>query len=257
MLYVYGIVGAPSFETIPGEGHEADDIVPVTCGAFAAAVSALSSRIIAATPQSVWRHERVLEHLMQDYTVLPLRFGTISPDTDALEALLLHSTSEILSDLERVRDKVEIALRIAAGKQSVESPGIYPERGRVPYPQPTQAVPPLLAAANDREPAGRGAAYLRARLQHHHGETAREDGAKRLAQLLRQSLDTVLQDVVCTPADASESYRISCLVERVRVPAFADALARFRADHPQLDVTCTGPWPPYSFMAAAPLAGRS
>jgi hypothetical protein len=45
------------------------------------------------------------------------------------------------------------------------------------------------------------------------------------------------------------------LVERDRVPAFADALERFRDDHPQFDVTCTGPWPPYSFVAAAPLSG--
>ena len=65
MLYVYGIVDSHRFETIPGEGHEAGDIVSVSCGAFAAAVSSLSSRIIAATPQNVWRHERVLERLMQ------------------------------------------------------------------------------------------------------------------------------------------------------------------------------------------------
>ena len=247
MLYVYGIVDAPCFETLPGEGHEAGDIVPVACGEFAAAVSTMPFRIIAATPQSVWRHERVLERLMQDHTVLPLRFGTISPDAEALRELLLYSAKEISGNLERVRGKVEIALRIADGSRSIE----------VPSPQPAQALPPLSAAANDHAPVGRGAAYLRARLQHHHGELAREDSAKRLGQLLRRNLDAVLQDVVCSPpADAAASYRISCLVERDRVRAFADALDRFRADHPQLDVTCTGPWPPYSFMAAAPLAGR-
>jgi hypothetical protein len=256
MLYVYGIVDTQRFETIPGEGHEAGDIVSVSCGAFAAAVSSLSSRIIAATPQNVWRHERVLERLMQNHTVLPLRFGTICPDADALREFLVHSTSDLLNDLERVRGKVEIALRIVDGDRYVKLPDERPEVDCVPTRQPAEAVPVILVASNDDEPVGRGAAYLRARLQHHHDEIAREDSAKRLGELLRQQLDAVLKDVVCAPpADASAGYRASCLVERDRVPAFADALERFRGDHPQFDVTCTGPWPPYSFVAAAPLAG--
>ena len=193
---------------------------------------------------------------MQDHTVLPLRFGTICPDADALREILLLSTNELLNDLERVRGKVEIALRIADGDRSAELPDKTLERDHVPSRQPAEAVRAILVASNDDEPSGRGAAYLRARLQHHHSEMAREDSAKRLGQLLRQNLDAVLKDVVCAPpADASAGYRISCLVERDRVPAFADALIRFRADHPQFDVTCTGPWPPYSFVAAAPLSG--
>jgi hypothetical protein len=255
MLYVYGIVDSQRFETIPGEGHEAGDIVSVSCGAFAAAVSVLSSRIIAATPQNVWRHERILERLMRDHTVLPLRFGTICPDPESLREFLVHSTNELLNDLERVRGKVEIALRIVDGDRSAPLPGEGP-RILTTNHQVADAIPDIFDASNDDEPVGRGAAYLRARLQHHHNEIAREGSAERLGQLLRQQLDTVLEDVVCAPpADASTGYRISCLVERDRVPAFADALERFRGDHPQFDVTCTGPWPPYSFVAAAPLSG--
>ena len=251
MLYVYGIVDSGGFETIPGEGHEAGDIVSVSCGAFAAAVSVYSTRTIEATVQNVWRHERILERLMQDHTVLPLRFGTICPDADALREFLVHSTNELLNDLGRVRGKVELALRIVDDNRGVELPGEFP---RIPTRQP---VPAKLAASNDDEPAGRGATYLRAILKQHHGELAREDYGTRLGQMLRQQLDTVLDDVVCiTPPDSSAGYRVSCLVERDRVPAFADALERFRGNHPRFDVTCTGPWPPYSFVAAAPLAGR-
>ncbi|MGA7674196.1 MAG: GvpL/GvpF family gas vesicle protein [Rhizomicrobium sp.] len=253
MLYVYGIVDSHCFEIIPNEGHEANDIVPVLCGAFVAAVSVLSARTIEATPQNVWRHERVLERLMQDHTVLPLRFGTICPDADALREFLVHSTNELLNDLERVRGKVEIALRIVDDDRSVELPGGY-LRDCVPTRQTAEAVPGK--ASNDDELVGRGAAYLRARLRHHHGEMAREDSGKRLGRMLRQHLDAVLKDVVCAmPADASAGYLVSCLVERDRVSAFADALDRFRGDHPRFDVSCTGPWPPYSFVAAAPLSG--
>jgi len=251
MLYVYGIVDSHGFETICGEGHEAGDIVSLSCGAFAAAVSVYSVRTIEATPQNVWHHERILERLMQDHTVLPLRFGTICPDADALREFLVHSTNELLNDLERVRGKVELALRIMDDNRGVELPGVFP---RAPNRQPSNAVPGSLKASNDDEPVGRGAAYLRAILRQHRGELAREDCGKQMGQMLRRRLDTVLQDVVCTaPADTSAGYRVSCLVERDRVPAFADALEHFREDHPRFAVTCTGPWPPYSFVAAEPL----
>jgi hypothetical protein len=255
MLYVYGIVDSHRFETLPGEGHEAGDVVSVSCGTFAAAVSGLSSRIIAAMPHNVWRHERVLERLMQDHTVLPLRFGTICPNADTLREFLGPLTNDLLNDLERVRGKVELALRIVDGNRSIplRATGL---RVLTTDHQVATALHSLIGTSNDDEPTGRGAAYLRARMRHHHNEIAREDSAKQLGQLLRQKLDAVLKDIVCAPpADASAGYRASCLVERDLVPAFADALERFRVDHPQFEVTCTGPWPPYSFVAAAPLSG--
>jgi len=258
MLYVYAIVDSHRFETIPGEGHDAGDVVPLPCGAFAAAVSVISTRTIEATSQSVWRHERVLERLMQDHTVLPLRFGTICPDAEALREFLVQSTDELLSDLGRVRGKVEIALRIVDDDRNVEAPSECLERGRFPATNRQGGGVVAGEAPNEAKPAGRGSAYLRARLQRLHGDMAKEDGAKRLEQLLRQRLDAVLKDVTCAPpADASAGYHVSCLVERDRVAAFADALDRFRGDHPQFDVSCTGPWAPYSFVAAAPISGRT
>lgn len=258
MLYVYAIVDSHRFETIPGEGHEAGDVAPLPCGAFAAAVSVISAGTIEATPQSVWRHERVLERLMQDHAVLPLRFGAICRDADALREYLPYSADGHRNDLERVRGKVEIALRIVEDDRHVELPGGCLERDRVRATnrQTEKAVPGILDASNDDKPAGRGAAYLRARLQRLHGDMAKEDRAKRFGRMLRRELDAVLNDVVCAPpADASAGYHVSCLVERGRVAAFADALDRFRGDHPQFEVSCTGPWAPYSFVAAAPLCG--
>jgi len=254
MLYVYGIVDCDRFETISSEGQEAGEVVSLSCGAFAAAVSVISACTIEATQQNVWRHERVLERLMRHYTVLPLRFGTICPDTDALREFLLLSADDFLENLGRVRGKVEIALRIVDDNISAPLPGEGP-RVLTANHQFADTHSGPFNASNDDEPAGRGAAYLRARLQHHHNESAREAGGQRLAQMLRQQLDTLLDDVVCAaPADAATGYRVSCLVERVRVSEFSDALGQFRADYPRFAVTCTGPWPPYSFVTARPLA---
>ncbi|MDE2135329.1 MAG: GvpL/GvpF family gas vesicle protein [Alphaproteobacteria bacterium] len=241
MLHVYAIVDSVRFGIIPGEGHEAGDIVPAPCGAFAAAVSASSAGAIAPTPQNVWRHERVLERLMRDHTVLPLRFGTICRDADALKEYVLGSADLYRNDLGRVRGKVEIALRIA---------------DRVPSVQTGEPVAAEPDAANDHEPAGRGAAYLRTRLQRLRNDTAREGRGKELEQLLRRHLGALLKDVLCAPrADSAAGYAVSCLVERDGVAAFSGALNGFRGKHPQFEITCTGPWAPYSFVAMPPFSG--
>jgi hypothetical protein len=243
MLYVYAIVDSHRFEAIPGEGHEGGDVVPVRSGALAAAVSQLSGCAIEATPQRVWRHERVVQRLMRDHAVLPLRFGTICRDADALRECLLCSAGGFVDDFARVRGKVELALRIAEDGRDGELPG-----GCTP-------VPGILERPGDGEPAGRGWAHLRARRQALHGEMAREDRASRMRELLRRDFDALLSGVVCAaPADSSASLLVSCLVERVRVAAFADALDRFRRDHPRFEIGCTGPWAPYSFVAAPPVS---
>jgi hypothetical protein len=253
MLYVYGIVDAHDFDAIPGEGHEAGDIVPVPCNGFAAAVSAWSACTIEATPQGVWRHERVLERLMQDHAVLPLRFGTICRNADVLRESLPYSADGFKRDLERVRGKVEIALRVTEDDSRTESPGGYAKHDCMPTlsGQNGGGAPNLPNASNSGETTGRGTAHLRAILQRHHNEMTREDDGMRLGLLLRQHLGAVLSDVVCgARADASARFLVSCLVKRGQIAAFADALDRFRAGYPQFEITSTGPWAPYSFVAA-------
>ena len=145
MLYVYGIIASRRLEAILGEGHDGSDVVTIPYGSVAAAVSFLPPSTIAASPQNVWRHERVLERLMHAHAVLPLRFGTTCHSVDALGDALLCSSDELRRDLERVRGKVEMALRI------VDSLGERHNRnleGR--YVAPAEGA------------AGPGAAYLRA-----------------------------------------------------------------------------------------------
>ena len=67
---------------------------------------------------------------MQDHTVLPLRFGTICPNADALREFLVHSTNELLNDLGRVHGKVELALRIVDDNKSAQLPGEGPRSER-------------------------------------------------------------------------------------------------------------------------------
>jgi gas vesicle protein GvpL/GvpF len=60
------------------------------------------------TPEALRRHETVVEGLMGDGPLLPMRFGSV---TDDVAGLLAAREEELLAALERVRGAVELGVR--------------------------------------------------------------------------------------------------------------------------------------------------
>jgi len=232
-LYVYGIVGSPSFDAALS-GHEEAGVFAVPCGDLAAAVSELS-RDVAPEPQNVWRHEQVLEALMQQHAVLPLRFGTHVARRDALCDALRRIRPALTRDLERLSGRVEFALRVTN----------------------VGANDNLVLAAGSKvdgaQPLRPGTGYLRARAELLRERTVREAAARRIEAMLRQHLDPSAEDAVWELAEGqAKTLTASYLVERAHISRFVDAIDHVRDRHLELDVTCTGPWAPYSFVTVRP-----
>jgi Gas vesicle synthesis protein GvpL/GvpF len=63
---------------------------------------------------SLWAHERVVEAVQAQRAVLPVRFGTREPDEAGVRAGLASRREPLLAALERVRGRVELAVRATA-----------------------------------------------------------------------------------------------------------------------------------------------
>jgi hypothetical protein len=232
MLYVYGIVDSASLAGTPPKGHDGASVFAVPCGDCAAAASNLLGGTIAPRPRSVCLHEHVLHALMRRHAVLPLRFATIAPDASTLRNRLGPMHGALVADLRRLRGKVEFALRIT----NIRADG----------PRPGHAAGES-AAARTLPP---GTRYLRARAECWRERIAGEDAARCTERVLRRHLDPAAENAVWGLATRSASLVASYLVERNEVPSFLATVADVRARHPTLDVSCTGPWAPYSFVTA-------
>jgi hypothetical protein len=79
------------------------------------------------TPEVLWRHDALLEELMQERDLLPVRFGTLVADEQAVARAVAERSQELLAQLEHVRGAVELALRVNPTEQ--EPPG-EPGTGR-------------------------------------------------------------------------------------------------------------------------------
>jgi Gas vesicle synthesis protein GvpL/GvpF len=81
------------------------------------------------TPDALWRHEEVVEALMEERDLLPVRFGTLVPDEDAAARAVAQRRAELAASLDRVRGAVELALR-AHPREPEEGAPLRGESGR-------------------------------------------------------------------------------------------------------------------------------
>jgi hypothetical protein len=177
---------------------------------------------------ALWAHERVVELLMGERAVLPMRFGSkLAGEVPLRRALATHNT-ELLGALARVRGMVELAVR---AMREVERAGSGEAAGAGAAAGPEAA-----------EGSQSGRDYLRAKLELRDRE---------------QAVGATLHGPLCALAVAAKRRRglapgellhAAYLVERPTVAKFRAAAQRLQREHRDVAVLCTGPWPPYSFV---------
>ena len=203
MIRVYGICDRPE---LPAPPH----LDALREGELVAVFSRHALPVAEPSPEALWAHERAVEALMADRTVLPMRFGSEVLDVEELQRVLATEQASFLAALARVRGRVELSVRAVA---------LDAEPARVPV------------AASGRD-------YLLTRLS--------ED---RRASSLHVGLAAFAADARRQAArGADELLRGAYLVERPAVPRFRAAVEDVQAAHPDIAMLCTGPWPPYSFV---------
>ena len=165
------------------------------------------------TGEALWRHEAVVEALMADRDLLPVRYGTRLDDEAAVARTVAERCDDLAAALDRVRGAVELSLRVlAAGERT-----------------------------DPAAPHAGGAEYLRAK--------ARSAGARAgVVRSVHEPLTVFARaSVQRAPQGPFELLRAAYLIDRGVVAAFARHVARLQDRAPELRLLCTGPWPPYSF----------
>jgi hypothetical protein len=195
-------------------GPELPNVAPlraVATGRLAAVVAPATGAEVSA--EALWRHEEVVEALMRDRDLLPVRYGTRFDDEQAVAEAVDSRRGELSAALERVRGAVELALRVHTTELATDS------------------------VSRDVS----GAEYLRAKAR---DAAMHEHAVRRVHEPLSGLARASVQRPGRTPP---ELLRAAYLVDRDGLEHFAPRIARLQETQPQLRLLCTGPWPPYSF----------
>jgi hypothetical protein len=239
-IYVYGVMRAADAGAPAETGIVDAPIELVEHGPLAAVVSPVEEGAVRGRAQQLTAHTEVLRSAMRGGTVLPMRFGVLMPDSDAVRRDLLEARGPQLGEMLGALD----------GRAEMTVTAVYREDVLL------------------REVVGgnREIAALRERVRGK-PEAATYFDRVRLGELVAHAVDAVraadqaavIEElrpfaVALTPSDPlHERMAVNCafLVEQDALGDFDAAVERVSAERAErMQFKLTGPLPPFSFVGA-------
>jgi hypothetical protein len=179
-------------------------------------------------------HEAVLQRLLPVATVVPLRFGSIHRDRNAVRDFVASRRGSFADMLARVSGRVEIGVKVWGSAGGGGAQADRPATGREYLEQQKAA----------RERAAAAAVRLDERLRDVHRRLLARAEAGALNRPQPREL---------TGSDREMLVNAAYLVE-AGDDALVSEVARLRDENPDLTFDVTGPWAPYNFVDAGDAA---
>lgn len=189
-------------------------------------------------------HEDVIDRLMQDTTVVPLKFGTILKDETAATQMLREQKEKFQNLLAKFTGKVEWGVKVYANKQALVK-------------HLMQSEPRFISLQEKRATLSKGAAYL---LDKKMEAEVKDAVATQLAQITERifqelgknafeaKLNTLLPQKL-TGKKQEMILHAAYLIEREKEALFRQQGGNFIEEYKfmELELEFSGPWPPYNF----------
>ncbi|MFE9053437.1 GvpL/GvpF family gas vesicle protein [Streptomyces mutabilis] len=238
--YVYGItaVSHPSLpEGLTGVGDPPGRVRVLKEGELAAVVSDAPEGL-RPKRRELLAHQNVLSEVGAAGCVLPMRFGSIAPDDDAVTSVLAERAEHYRERLGALDGRVEYNIKANHVEEAVlhhvmaENPEIRAlaeanrQQGGGSYENKIQLGEMVAAAVKDKEAQD--------------------------ATTLERALEPAADAVSAGPESTGWLANVSFLVNRESAEEFLAAVERARRDMPHLEVRVNGPLPPYSFVEPGP-----
>ncbi len=235
--YLYAIADANTQQTWSATGVNGRPVYLVPQGAIAAVVSDITERRIRPERRNLVAHHAVVKNLMEASTVLPVAFGTIAGGQKAVLKILKDHGSAFASQLDHVRGRVEMGLRV-----SWDVPNIF-EYFVARHPDLAELRDSIVgsqrhASQDDKIELGRMFDHLLAE--------DREQHAEAVADVLAPCCDEIRRNPT---RNEREVMHLACLVRREDRARFEDAIfeAAKRFDN-NFAFDFNGPWAPHHFV---------
>jgi hypothetical protein len=111
-VYLYGIIDSSDQVKESIYGLEGTNVYNIPFCDIGAVVSEISRPIQDVTEGAVLKHEAVVEKLMANFTVLPVRFQTIIDGRDSLLSMMQSYYKDFKDNMERLYNKLEFGIKV-------------------------------------------------------------------------------------------------------------------------------------------------
>ncbi|MGA4838704.1 GvpL/GvpF family gas vesicle protein [Streptomyces sp. G45] len=238
--YIYGIADTAHPALPDGMGGIGDPQRPVRVlrhGGLAALVSD-SPDDLRPKRRDLLAHQSVLDEAGAGGPVLPMRFGSLAHDDQA-----------VLDVLDELADHYQERLRALEGRAEYNVKAAHDEQAVLHKVLSENAE--LRAVAEANRAAGGGTYEQKLRLGEQLTEAVRAREAVDAAAV-REALEPCADAASTGPEGTGWLANVSFLVRRDTADSFVAAVEKLRKEQPHLDVRVHGPLPPYSFVDPGP-----
>jgi len=239
MIYCYCIID--SNRPLVGKiaGLEEAPVYNIPYHEMGLIVSSLKEEIKGITEDRVLIHERVVESLMGNYTVLPMRFITVFKNRDGALSLMRDHYIDFKNNILRLRNKVEYGIRVIWSGDLVRE-GIARK-----LEEETEQL-----SISGNTPAKN---YLKKKLKEYRINTKFKEEAEENITLIDNLFQNLAAEKKLEKLKSNDLLLSACyLVEKNRQSQFKETFEKLKNTHTHLKYLFSGPWPPYNFIKLTP-----
>ena len=185
-----------------------------------------AKRLVGAEGQTAAReHARVISGCFARSTVLPFRFGTTFEDDDALRRSVRSNQRHFMANVDRLRGKAEMHLKVVVDDICPESRGVV---------QPHQAA---------------GSEYLSHLRESATRQRERQSRARALSLQMHRMFLPIAEEITCKRMDSGKMLLdIAHLVDKKTVERYQNKYTSATLQLKDCAMQLSGPWPPYHFV---------
>jgi hypothetical protein len=221
------------------KGISGVDLYAVSMDEISVIVSDIKRTDLIADRSNAIEYAGVIETLAQQFTLLPVRFGSVMESTDAIIKMLGRNYHEIQQNLQKVENKVEFGLKVFCDSEKL----MAELRAKSEADTKTPAKPaPEIKNSVYRD-------WVNNKLKEH-----------RLEELLLTYVDSVIAEITgyLTRLNTVNKFKKMAtvtniidavfLLEKDKKDGLINAVKDFQNRYAGLHLMLTGPWPPYNFV---------
>jgi hypothetical protein len=215
------------------------DLYTVSFSDIAAVVSDVERANLITDKKNAIEYAGVIETLSQQFTLLPVRFGSILESNDALMKMLERNYNEIKNNLQKVENKFEFGLKVFCDSEKLMAE----------LKSQSEAV----ANTSDKPAPESNNSVFRDWVNKKLKEHRLEESLLSYVDLVIATLKEHLVRLNAVNKFKKMTSAITIidavfLLEKERKDALIHVIADLQNQHPGLNFVLTGPWPPYNFV---------
>lgn len=215
------------------------ELATVTCDQVSAVVSNIERVDLVTNQANAIIFANVIENLSQQFTLLPMRFGSIMESSDAVAKMLERNYPEIQHNLGKIENKSEFGLKIFCDPEKLMA--------ELTLKSEAATIPSIKSEPDTKKSVFRE--YVNRKLKEHRLEALMLAYVDSVITLVSEHL-TQLNAINKIQKMATISMIIDAvfLVEKERKNEVIQVVANMQNQYPELNFILTGPWPPYNFV---------